>query len=739
MAKTLIVSSGTPEGVAAGATEYIECATTAVGPGRATESNAQVVWRSAGTFSKLYVYVTANATTSGTSTIRLSINGVQGNLVVSIPSGAGSIGVFEDTSHTDAITAGAKVTYKCTCAAGGAITIGTLSVIFDATTNTVSKLGVQGSPSYATASVSRFNPIVGEGTSAVAAEASAQTKFMTAGTLRNLEAYVTTNARTTQTTIRVRKNGADGNQFINIAGGAANQGFEDTTRTDTIAAGDLLDFAVVTGTGTESLLITHITAEFVTTDGTGYISYGRAGGFVQSEPATTFPYIGGSAIIGSTGTEANTQVKTRETFTFSQMTISVTANTVNAESTLTFRKNGADGNQVVPIPSTGTGFITDTTHADVCTATDLVNMELVTPAVAGSQTLTARTFSLLTNLTTSVSQTSIHKYDIIEEALTPISQSSIHTYNLLVNISQASIQKYNLLRYITQNSIHKYQILVNILQASIQKYNLLAYISQSSIQKYNLLRYITQASIQKYNSLANVLQSSIHKYSLLQNILQSSIQKYNIIQNILQSSIHKYNSLQNILQNTIHKYDIIALGAVIQSTIQKYNILVYVNQTSVQKYHILQDILQTSIQKYNSLENILQTSIHKYNLETLGAVIANTIQKYDIRQYVTQESMQKYYILNYIFAESMHTYNILQYILQESIHKYDILPTIGQVMQTTIHKYNIAKYVLRTSIHKYSIGSLKRQLKSLYPGTGGIETSKGSRLLQNLLKELWPN
>ena len=397
MAKSILITAGTPDSVVAGGTEFFECATTNI-VGK-TEPKAQVIFREAGTLSKLFVMITANAATA-TSTVRLRVDGQNVNSSITIPAGGvDGVGVFEDTMNSDIIAAGQEVCYSVTAGTGGNISVGHLSVLYEASTagSTVSKLGcTAGTQNFSTESVSRYNQLVGDHNTAVGTEAGfAQTMIRTAGTIKNLQVYVNSNARTTDTTLRMRLNGGNGNNVVTIAPGVTDTVYEDVDHTDTVAVGDLIDFVVVTGTGSENLSMSHFIIDFVTTNGTGVLCYSRTGAYTQPEPAENFPYIAGSAIVAATGTDTNTRTKVRTAFTFSQMTVSITANGVNAESTLAFRKSGNDGNQVIAIGSGTTGHISDTTHSDVCANTDVVNYRLNTPDVAGTQTMIIRNITIV--------------------------------------------------------------------------------------------------------------------------------------------------------------------------------------------------------------------------------------------------------------------------------------------------------------------------------------------------------
>lgn len=111
---------------------------------------------------------------------------------------------------------------------------------------------------------------------------------------------------------------------------------------------------------------------------------------------------------------------------------------------------------------------------------------------------------------------------------------------------------------VTQTSIHKYDLRQDIAQTSIQKYDLRQYIVQTSVHKYDLRYDVVQTSIHKYDitTSTTVTQTSIHKYNLLQNVSQISIHKYNLLQNVAQTTIHKYDLRAYLAQTNIHKYDI---------------------------------------------------------------------------------------------------------------------------------------------------------------------------------------
>lgn len=82
----------------------------------------------------------------------------------------------------------------------------------------------------------------------------------------------------------------------------------------------------------------------------------------------------------ATTTELNTEGVTNAAFTFNNLTILVTANTVSATSTVTLRANAASpgSGPVASITASTAAVCSDSTHTYVSLATDLMDYQLVT-------------------------------------------------------------------------------------------------------------------------------------------------------------------------------------------------------------------------------------------------------------------------------------------------------------------------------------------------------------------------
>ena len=360
-----------------------------------TETSCQITARSAGTLKNLYVRVSANSLSAvGTKNFRVRKGAADGNQVVDIGIVAG---VYEDTTNTDTVSAGDKINYKFeVTAASGTATFMVLSTLFDATTDTVTYQVNGGSTTaLSTASTTYYNPPMGR-PQANTTEAQVKYRVRKAGTYKNLEVNIISNGRTTNTVWTTRKNGAAGNLTVTFGSGATGS-TEDTTHTDSVSAGDDYNHSVAlsTGTGTFNLKIQKL--EFVSTAGDCLV-LGSDTPTTITDNTTRFYSVGGTC--GNTATEADSKVKMRYAPTASEMILLITANTINASSTVTSRKNGAAGNQTVTVTTTATGLFNDTTHTDTLTTTDDYNFQYAATSVSGTQTTTVSWIGCNFNLVT---------------------------------------------------------------------------------------------------------------------------------------------------------------------------------------------------------------------------------------------------------------------------------------------------------------------------------------------------
>lgn len=347
--------------------------------------------RTPGVLRKLRVWVASNTATV-TSTVTLLVNGSDSTLVVSI--GADGVGTFVDSSHDVTIAANDKVCLRITVpteTGTNTLTITTCSMEFEPTdtTKTVQIFASAGdNPSLSTDSTTRhLVPGVMSLGSAVV-EANLKFRIRTTCTILGLYVYVPTNARTTDTTIGVRKNGSTTSQVATFGSGITGAQ-EDVADTDSFAAGDDFNLQIVTSTGGGAITFAVASVEIVSTNNTFPLCIGYAQGIAHGPGTTLFSGVAGGLDLEST-TEDNAEIISPFAFTASELHYFISANT-NAVSaaTVTLRKNGADSALVVSVAALATGLKAETSPTSVSVAADdTLSCESDNPDPAGSITRT---------------------------------------------------------------------------------------------------------------------------------------------------------------------------------------------------------------------------------------------------------------------------------------------------------------------------------------------------------------
>jgi hypothetical protein len=198
--------------------------------------------------------------------------------------------------------------------------------------------------------------------SAGGSETDAQTPF-SAGTISNLWCRVKT-AATANSTVVLRKNGANGNETFSI-GANTTGAFSDATDTDSIASGDKI--AVGITPGSTALVITIIAATFTSTNMSNTVTHMLSFQDLSSQPTTTGTYYstpsGVTAYKTSSynSTEANSKLRMRKAFTVNNFATFITG---GSGDTLSSRKNGANGNITANLNVGSAQLVQDTTHSD---------------------------------------------------------------------------------------------------------------------------------------------------------------------------------------------------------------------------------------------------------------------------------------------------------------------------------------------------------------------------------------
>lgn len=353
----------------------------------ATEAQNQVKHFNAGVFSDLSINIGTNGV-AGTSTFTFRINGADGNMQLSIPSSSTGLFKLASSATTDTIAAGDLTCLKSIPGATtGTIVHRARVCCFTNTssTETITRLGDINYPSGAnlnTASTTSYEGVVGEFPLSFpqTTEANAKCRMRKPGTLRNAGVRVLTNARTTSTILKLRKNGADTTQVITIPASTTGWIDQDTpANTTSIAAGDDINWSIAVGTGTGACRLVILAVDYVTTDGWFPVGCSTTDSANQAINLTRYQPLGGFK--DTNNTETNVRSYASGIFTFAEMTALVITNTVTAASTVALMLNGSASALSASITASTTGLFFDSSHTVTsASSTDTLSFQMVTGA-----------------------------------------------------------------------------------------------------------------------------------------------------------------------------------------------------------------------------------------------------------------------------------------------------------------------------------------------------------------------
>jgi hypothetical protein len=334
-----------------------------------------------GVFSRLGWYLSSNVSTAITRTLTFRKNSANGNQVVADNSGAGAAAWYEDTSHTDSVVQDDLVDLNLLLSSGTTDLYFVLKGLFNSSSGLVNLTGSFG---LTTTGNGVYCSLFGNRATnnSVATESLNQHKVRAPGTLSYFQCVVQGATSSTNYTIQLRKNAANGNSVLTCTANTTGL-FVDATHTDAFADGDLISILAAAGTA----------ASFqcqpggcITQSGNTY-DWGAGGNIGRAAGATT-NYIAlkdGTVQYGTT--EANVQIFMSYTgdtgANLNKLRVNISANSYAATTTWQLRKNGANANQFVTIASAATGWLEDTTHTDTWVDGDKFNIAL-TGGTSGS-------------------------------------------------------------------------------------------------------------------------------------------------------------------------------------------------------------------------------------------------------------------------------------------------------------------------------------------------------------------
>jgi hypothetical protein len=347
-------------------------------------SEVPMPMRVGGTVSYLAASV-INAGTSRVGRLRKNLTNVTNILDL----GSSSALTVYDTTHTDSYAAGDTLSSNWTSSSGSFSTYWQ-GFTFEADGGLAIGFVSPGALDLAGTSYATLQGNVGFGV-CTTTESQAQCLMRTSGRVQNCIVLVGSTASSTVTNFKIRKNGADGNTFISVPA-STNGTFEDLTHTDTFVAGDRLCWQISGLSGSMGAQDFFPIATIAYDAGQAEIFAGEIQNIGGTLPITFFGPGYGSSF------ESNAQRQFGFAGTLSRLRTNVNRNESGSTTTVRVRKNTANGNQVVSITGSATGYFEDTTHTDVFAANDNMNFNIAVSAAYVAFTVQVSETPLATSL-----------------------------------------------------------------------------------------------------------------------------------------------------------------------------------------------------------------------------------------------------------------------------------------------------------------------------------------------------
>ena len=383
MAKVIQICAADINSQGYGTSRYHNIANSGWTNSEGIEANRQITYRTAGTLSLLYIYISTN-NLNGTSTFKTRKNGGDGSMSISINGSA--TGDFEETEDTDSVSVGEE--WGVVLVAGGSS--GTIlarlsTTVFDASSDTVIRHAAINFPNFGGDPVQYYGISDDANGLSNTTEGRARFDVGTSGTFQNLFVYISVNDLSTASDIKFRVDGADGNMSISIGSGQTGI-FEDTENTDSVVEGNDVNYSLDGGTGS-NFIAEVISVEWVSTTNKFHSVWGRSVGIVDIlDGETKYLPFGGDCIAQIS--EANVDAAIQIPATVSDLCCYSRYNSCNGITDVYVRKDGTNTAVTVEIPAYGTGQYNDTSNSVEITASEEVNYAVAVGGSSGGMEVT---------------------------------------------------------------------------------------------------------------------------------------------------------------------------------------------------------------------------------------------------------------------------------------------------------------------------------------------------------------
>lgn len=622
-----------------------------------------------------------------------------------------------------------------------------------------------------------------------ATEANRHITYQTAGTVSKLYVRVITNSTSANSTVTVRKNGADTSLTCTVTAGTTGE-FEDTNSGHdvTVAAGDELCYKTVSGgTGTFTFSIMRVIFNATTNCVNRLVSKGYG---VSTASSTNYIAIAGDRS-GTTGTEANTESTLKRSCTLKNAFVNVTANARTTNTTFTLRKNRADTAIVITYGNVETGIKEDTSNSISYTTDDELDWKIATST--GTQTLTFQCTAIDIETTTNngiltagavgtssevlVTEPVTWFFPIgggIPTAITTESQAQQKAgeaflfRDIIINITATGMTQPSTLVLrvngadsaltlsIPGSTLGFHANTTNTVTVAASDLVCLAITTPSTagsvtmsvrqlsitteladltrVEKqntfiYNIVGRTQKPYTYKYHIVGRVSKANTFKYHILTRVSKLNTFLYNIRARVSKLNTLRYNIIGRVSKQNTFRYNIV--GRTQKASTFIYNISVRVAKASTFRYNLVGRVTATRTFIYNIFGRVQKPNTFRYNIIQRTSK-ANTF-RYNVLQRVTKNNTFLYHIFGRVSKTNTFRYNIFGRVSKASTFLYNIF---GRVSKPTTFKYNILGRVskLNTFIYNIAAGELTRVSKAItYRYNIIARTSKQSTFIYNII------
>ena len=313
------------------------------------------------TLSNFQIYVSAN-TVDFTVPCTVRKNKIPGSQTLSVT--ANTTGRFTDTTNTDTFSNFDAITYEIVNTGGGTISYYGFGCFATAQPAEVKSQLYTGGNVAQAANVTSYYPIGSSGTPTRTTESQVQLTLRPAGTLSLFECELATNNNTASVTYRVRKNTANGNQTTSVPASTTGV-FTDNTNTDTVAAGDLFNYVIITAGSGNTHYWKYMRCFLQTNDPSlTDTKYAATGLNLGTASTTRYASLNADNNNSYSTTEAPVQFKIKKAGLLKYLDCRVYTNTRTTAGTVRSRKNTANGALTVSITASTTGSFVDNANSD---------------------------------------------------------------------------------------------------------------------------------------------------------------------------------------------------------------------------------------------------------------------------------------------------------------------------------------------------------------------------------------